>query len=154
MKQLLYIAMFLLAVNLSMAQLPKVSSGKIIRWENMSADGITGRNVDIWLPADYNEKTKYNVLYMNDGQMLFDGSISWNKQEWKVDEWMTALVRLKKIRNTIVVGIWNNGKYRHAEYYPEKSLHTWIRIWPIILSPLIWRESHWQINILSSLSKC
>jgi len=59
---------------------------------------------------------------MNDGQMLFDSSITWNKQEWKVDEWMTALLKLGKIRNTIVVGIWNNGKYRHAEYFPEKPI--------------------------------
>ena len=122
MKHLLFIMVILLTGDLAIAQLPKVSSGKIIRWENMSADGIAGRNVDIWLPADYNEKTKYNVLYMSDGQMLFDSSITWNRQEWKVDEWMTGLLKLGKIRNTIVVGIWNNGKYRHAEYYPEKSL--------------------------------
>ena len=122
MKRLLTITSFLLVGTLSMAQLPKVSSGKIIRWENLSSGDIMGRNVDIWLPADYSEKTKYNVLYMSDGQMLFDSSITWNKQEWKVDEWMTGLLKLGKIRNTIVVGIWNNGKYRHAEYFPEKPL--------------------------------
>ncbi len=122
MKHLLFITAILLSGTLTMAQLPKVSSGKIIRWENMSSGDIMGRNVDIWLPADYNEKTKYNVLYMHDGQMLFDASITWNKQEWKVDEWITALVQLGKIRNTIVVGIWNNGKYRHAEYFPEKPI--------------------------------
>jgi predicted alpha/beta superfamily hydrolase len=122
MKHLFFIMAILLTGDLAIAQLPKVSSGKIIRWENMSSGDIMGRNVDIWLPADYSEKTKYNVLYMSDGQMLFDSSITWNKQEWKLDEWMTGLLKLGKIRNTIVVGIWNNGKYRHAEYYPEKSL--------------------------------
>jgi predicted alpha/beta superfamily hydrolase len=104
------------------AQLPRPSSGKIIRWELGDRD-IPVRNVDIWLPEDYTPSRKYAVLYMHDGQMLFDSTSNWNKQEWMVDEWMTKLMKERKIRETIVVGIFNNGKYRHQEYFPEKALN-------------------------------
>jgi enterochelin esterase-like enzyme len=59
---------------------------------------------------------------MHDGQMLYDATTTWNKQEWRVDETVGKLIKEKKIKDLIVVGIWNNGEYRHAEYYPQKSL--------------------------------
>jgi pimeloyl-ACP methyl ester carboxylesterase len=59
---------------------------------------------------------------MHDGQMLFDSSITWNKQEWKVDETMSKLIEENKIIPTIVVGIWNSGTTRHADYFPEKPI--------------------------------
>ena len=118
----IFIFCFLGCFLFTNAQVPKVSSGKIVHWENVSSGDIMPRNIDIWLPEGYSDKQKYAVLYMNDGQMLFDSTITWNKQEWMVDETITRLLRERKIRNVIVVGVWNNGKYRHTEYYPEKSL--------------------------------
>lgn len=102
--------------------MPSVSSGVIKRIENFPSKFVDARNVDVWLPAGYSPKRKYAVLYMHDGQMLFDAATSWNKQEWKVDETVTELVKTGKIRDCIVVGVWNNGDYRHSEYYPEKTL--------------------------------
>ncbi len=104
------------------AQLPKVSNGSIQRFENFRSNYIQNRNVDVWLPNNYNPSTKYAVLYMHDGQMLFDSSITWNKQEWKVDETMSKLIDENKIIPTIVVGIWNSGTTRHADYFPEKPI--------------------------------
>ena len=104
------------------AQIPTVSSGTIKHFEKFSSKFIDARNVDVWLPNNYNSNEKYAVLYMHDGQMLFDSIITWNNQEWKVDETITSLLEKKLIKKTIVVGIWNNGKYRHAEYFPEKPL--------------------------------
>jgi len=49
MKRLILFNSFLFVCILAMAQVPRVSSGKIIRWENMSSGDIMGRNVDIWL---------------------------------------------------------------------------------------------------------
>ena len=63
------------------------------------------------------------MLYMNDGQMLFDSSTTWNKQAWDVDD---AILRLKgqnKLRDFILVGIWNT-KLRHSEYIPEKPFQS------------------------------
>ncbi len=59
---------------------------------------------------------------MNDGQMLFDSTTTWNKQEWGADEMAAKLVAENKIRPCIIVGIWNRDQYRYSEYFPEKAL--------------------------------
>jgi predicted alpha/beta superfamily hydrolase len=99
-----------------------VSTGTIKRLEKFASDYVDARNVDVWLPADYSTKKKYAVLYMHDGQMLFDASTTWNKQAWEIDETLGKLTKDGKVKDTIVVGVWNNGEYRHSEYYPQKTL--------------------------------
>jgi predicted alpha/beta superfamily hydrolase len=99
-----------------------VSSGMVKRLEKFASNYIDARNVDVWLPDGYSAKKKYAVLYMHDGQMLFDGTTTWNKQEWQVDETLGKLITKGKVKETIVVGVWNNGEYRHSEYYPQKTL--------------------------------
>jgi len=42
--------------------LPKVSSGNIIRLDNFQSDYVSERNVDIWLPQGYSEETKYQCV--------------------------------------------------------------------------------------------
>jgi enterochelin esterase-like enzyme len=106
------------------AQLPRPASGRIIRHENFSSAYISPRNVDVWLPYQYSPDKKYAVLYMQDGQMLFDSTITWNKQEWGVDEVLSTLMEQGKIRECIVVGIWNGEKSRHAEYFPQKPFES------------------------------
>jgi enterochelin esterase-like enzyme len=61
---------------------------------------------------------------MHDGQMLFDSTNSWNHTEWGVDETMAQLISGKKINSCIVVGIWNAGKERHADYFPQKPFES------------------------------
>lgn len=102
------------------AQKVNVCSGKIKRHANFSSEYVQKRNVDVWLPEGYSKKNKYAVIYMHDGQMLFDSTNTWNKQEWKVDETLTKLLDANKIQNVIIVGIWNNRQFRHAEYFPEQ----------------------------------
>ena len=104
------------------AQDLRLTSGTVKRFKNFPSKFVDARNVDVWLPDGYDPKNKYAVLYMHDGQMLFDSTTTWNKQEWGVDEVMGKLTDEKKIRNCIVVGIWNNGSYRHIEYFPQKAL--------------------------------
>lgn len=100
--------------------LPKSKKGNIIRLQPAS-QFVDERFVDVWLPADYNQNKKYNVLYMHDGQMLYDSTKTWNHQEWQVDETIASLVETNKINETIIVGIWNNGAKRHAEFFPQKA---------------------------------
>ncbi len=99
-----------------------VSSGTVKRLEKFASQYVDARNVDIWLPDGYSAKKKYAVLYMHDGQMLFDATTTWNKQEWQVDETVGKLIKEGKVKDVIVVGVWNNGEFRHSEYYPQKSL--------------------------------
>ena len=105
---------------LCQAQEVKVTSGKVQRFENFKSRFVEARNIDVWLPDGYTEKEKYAVLYMHDGQMLYDPENTWTKQAWDVDETAGKLIAEGKTRKFIVVGIWNNGMKRHPEYFPQK----------------------------------
>ena len=102
--------------------MPKVTSGTIERIANMPSKYVDARHVDVWLPDGYAPGRRYSVLYMHDGQMLFDASTTWNKQAWDVAPTLSRLIKDGRIPETIVVGIWNNDKFRHSEYFPEKFL--------------------------------
>jgi len=119
MKFLFSFVTFLL-FTVAFAQDINVSSGKIIHYEKFTSKFVEARNVAVWLPDDYSEKEKYAVLYMHDGQMLFDAGITWNKQAWEVDEIAGKLLFERKTKKFIVVGIWNNGQNRHPEYFPQQ----------------------------------
>jgi len=98
----------------------ELSSGTIKRIENFPSKYVRPRNVDVWLPENYSESTKYAVLYMHDGQMLFDASATWNKQEWEVDEVASRLMKEGITQDFIVVAMWNHSDIRHSDYYPQK----------------------------------
>ncbi|MCB0281286.1 MAG: alpha/beta hydrolase [Calditrichaeota bacterium] len=122
MKTTLVVFVLLFTTISLRAQKIEVSGGKVVFYENFQSLYVDSRSVYVWLPADYDLLKKYAVLYMHDGQMLFDSTITWNKQEWMVDETLGELLREKKIKDVIVVGVANNGQKRHAEYFPEKAL--------------------------------
>ncbi|WP_044211765.1 alpha/beta hydrolase [Flammeovirga sp. OC4] len=103
-------------------QMPNLYGGKIDRLPNFESKYIDPRNVDVYMPEGYSKDKKYAVLYMHDGLMLFDSTVTWNKQEWEVDENITKLLNENKIQDVIVVAVPNNGKYRSSEYLPQKSL--------------------------------
>jgi predicted alpha/beta superfamily hydrolase len=102
--------------------MPEVSLGKLIRIENFKSKYVYPRTINIWLPEGYDAGNKYAVIYMNDGQMLFDSTTTWNKQEWHVDEVITKLNSEDKIKDCIVVAIFNNSEYRNSEFFPEVAL--------------------------------
>ncbi|HEX4858722.1 MAG TPA: alpha/beta hydrolase-fold protein [Usitatibacteraceae bacterium] len=102
--------------------LPEVSAGRIERLEKFPSRHVAPRHVDVWLPADYSPAKRYQVLYMHDGQNLFDGKLNWTMKSWRADLAVSNLMKRGQIEDTIIVGIWNNGKDRYAEYYPQKFL--------------------------------
>jgi predicted alpha/beta superfamily hydrolase len=104
------------------AALPQTTTGRIERMENFASRHVAARHIDVWLPADFNKSKRYQVLYMQDGQNLFDGSLNWTKKAWRADLAVNNLVKSGRVADTIIVGIWNNGIERYAEYYPEKVL--------------------------------
>ncbi|MDB9720763.1 esterase, partial [Winogradskyella sp.] len=55
-----------------------LAGGDLYRVENFPSQYITPRPVDVWLPDNYSEDKKYAVLYMHDGQNLFDSTTTWN----------------------------------------------------------------------------
>lgn len=100
-----------------------LSSGNLMRLDSFPSKFIKPRPVDVWLPEDYSEEKKYAVLYMHDGQMLFDSTSTWNKQEWKVDEWSSNLNKHGKTKDYIVVAIHNIAELRWQDLFPEKAFN-------------------------------
>lgn len=123
MKNILSLLIFSFTLLIT-AQTPKVSSGKLVEYLNFNSKNIGSRNVRVWLPDNYNPQKNYQVLYANDGQMLWDSTLNWNKQEWKLDEILSELIKNKKVKPTIVVAIDNAGKNRHSEYFPQKPFES------------------------------
>jgi predicted alpha/beta superfamily hydrolase len=102
--------------------LPQATVGRIERLASLGSRHVESRHVDVWLPADYDPAKRYQVLYMHDGQNLFDGRLNGTGKAWQADVAIDRLVKAGHIADTIIVGIWNNGPERYAEYYPEKVL--------------------------------
>jgi predicted alpha/beta superfamily hydrolase len=118
---LFYIINIIVLQNLqAQTQAPRASSGRIVHLEQFPSQWIIPRNIDIWLPEGYHDSIRYAVLYMHDGQMLFDSTITWNRQSWQIDETVSGWLKTPLIKKCIVVGIWSNGKSRHADYFPQK----------------------------------
>ena len=76
------------------------------------------RRVWVYLPPDYHSsKESYPVVYMHDGENLFDKKTSSFSNEWEVDETLNKLFKEKQLK-LIVVGIDNGGDKRLDEYSP------------------------------------
>jgi pimeloyl-ACP methyl ester carboxylesterase len=115
---------FLFALLLLVSATPAladVSAGRLVDLGVLQSRYADPRRVQVWLPSGYTPHgRKYAVLYMHDGQNLFDKKSAGYGMEWEVDEHLDALIRANKVRPTIVVGIWNTPK-RLQEYVPSKA---------------------------------
>ena len=80
--------------------------------------------VRVWLPPDYDGwgETRYPVLYLNDGQNLFEPTTAFAGVHWQVGETASRLIAEEKIVPLIIVGIDNTGKNRAREYTPYRSI--------------------------------
>jgi predicted alpha/beta superfamily hydrolase len=101
---------------------PVVHVGRIERLDDFPSRFVEARPIDVWLPGDYSPLKRYAVIYMQDGQGLFDADQTWNKQAWNVHLALSRLMLDGKVQDTFVVGIPNAAKYRYSEYYPDKYL--------------------------------
>ena len=99
--------------------LPSVPVGRVERLPGLASRHVAPRPVDVWLPRGYDGTRPHAVLYMHDGQMLFDAHTTWNRQAWEVAPTVQRLINAGALRDTIVVGVWNTGPTRFAEYFPQ-----------------------------------
>jgi predicted alpha/beta superfamily hydrolase len=77
------------------------------------------RTVQVYLPPGYDADPgrRYPVLYLHDGQNVFDRATSIG-EEWRVDETAQELITRGELQPLIVVGIYNTGVHRVDEYAP------------------------------------
>lgn len=100
------------------------------------------RRIWIYLPPDYELTThSYPVLYMHDGQNLFDTQTSYSG-EWQIDETLEKLYFSKNFSGAIVVGIDNAGKRRFNEYIPGIDGEQYLEFLVHSVKPFI--DSHFR----------
>lgn len=93
-------------------------TGTVRYHQNLTADSLKPRDLIVWLPPGYEEGSKrYPVLYMHDGQNVFDPATSSFGVDWRVDEIADSLIRSRQMEPTIIVGIYNSPD-RMEEYVP------------------------------------
>jgi len=82
------------------------------------------RDVLVYLPRGYGRsaRRRYPVLYLHDGQNVFDAATSFAGVEWGVDEAAQRLIRQRLIEPLIIVAIANIGKERIHEYAPTRGV--------------------------------
>ena len=81
------------------------------------------RDVLVWLPPGYDVSGRhYPVLYMHDGQNLFEPDTAFRQGEhWRVGETATGLIGQARVEPLIIVGIYNTGEMRIDEYTPTED---------------------------------
>lgn len=95
------------------------------------------RRIWIYLPADYAaSSTRYPVLYLNDGQNLFDSATSY-AGEWGIDESMMKMESEDPGLRAIIVGIDNGGAARENEYMPSGRAADYVDFIVKTLKPYI-----------------
>lgn len=100
-------------------------TGTLVHYDNFYSKFVAHRHLDIWLPPEYGQRdgARYPVLYMHDGQNLFDDRISFGGVSWGIDRAMTQLIGGGRVRPTVVVGIWNS-ETRWRDYMPQKPYES------------------------------
>ncbi len=106
------------------AAAPANVPGRILE-RDVAAAAFGRIHVTIWLPPGYDRgQGRYPVLYMTDGQTLFDSRAAPGNPVWAADAAMLAVARRGAIRPHIIVGIWHLGDSRFRDYLPAAPLAT------------------------------
>lgn len=108
------------AVPLVDVEVEQTRGGRLWRVVDFPSEGLGNtRDLRIYLPASYTTDTErlYPVLYMHDGQNLFDAATAAFGVEWEVDERVDTLSAAGLMEEVLVVGI-DNTADRISEYTP------------------------------------
>lgn len=109
-----------------MTILPFTAGGEqLVRHALMQPTGLPARDVDVWCPPGYraNITTRYPVIYMHDGQNLFDPATATNGETWGVGEALARLMRDEQLPGALIVGI-GHSPGRVSEYMPARPLRA------------------------------
>jgi predicted alpha/beta superfamily hydrolase len=80
---------------------------------------VEARQIEVLVPDDYNTSESYDVIYVHDGQNVFNHHTSYSGVDWAVDDILNNLINKGEIRPVIVVAIWNTQQ-RLREYMPAQ----------------------------------
>ena len=98
---------------------PSTITGQVEIFRDFPSEELTDRDLYIYLPPGYQEsQLSYPVLYLHDGQNLFDAAAA--GQEWQADEAAQELIKADEIEPIIIVGIASTTD-RFDEYTPTRQ---------------------------------
>ncbi len=99
------------------------SKSTIVKIDNFKSKYVNARNVQVWLPPGYDvdKKEKYPVLYMHDGQNVFDKGNAGFGVAWEADSIAGKLIKEGTAKPFIIVTSAHGNNLRYMEYFPEKA---------------------------------
>lgn len=105
---------------------------------NFKSKFVLQRDIIVWLPPSYDSKIskRYPVLYMHDGQNIFDPQTSSFGIDWQVDETADSLIKENIIDEPIIVGIYNTY-LRSSEYSNSENGNNYLKFITLELKPFI-----------------
>ncbi len=112
-----------LAINPPLQQPCSGNIDRLYVYSPEMADTVT---VDVWTPRFYNENPgcRLPVIYMHDGQNLFDASTTWNHQSWEMDSVVTAMIDDGRVSPVMIVGVHSVAATRVADLMPERPFDS------------------------------
>ncbi len=111
-----------LAAPLAARSQPDGGGGRFVDLGMSAPRGaLRGRRVSVWLPPAYERGSRCAVLYMHDGQNLFDPTLAYGGVPWAADRVLGDLIRDERVAPTMIVGLWNTPD-RWNEYAPQAAL--------------------------------
>ncbi len=128
--KLLLILLSILSFSPLAAQISKsettmsVTSGKLDHYLIHSPELDEQVKIDVWTPNSYAPGASYPVIYMHDGQNLFDASHTWNNQAWEVDSIAGKLIKNEQIKPVIIVGIHSVDSTRVGDLMPRQPFEA------------------------------
>lgn len=102
--------------------LQQAESGKIERILLPSPELNDTMTIDVWLPEGFDTDRRYPVLYMHDGQNLYDANTTWNHQSWEMDSTGGRLIANGETDPFIIVGIHSDPSKRVSQLMPKRAV--------------------------------
>jgi predicted alpha/beta superfamily hydrolase len=98
----------------------------------------SNRDFFVWLPPSYDKEInkEFPVLYMHDGQNLIDPKVAFGGSDWRVDETVTKLIKEYKLKEIIIVGIYNTDD-RLEEYSDSEKGVNYLKFLVEELKPFV-----------------
>ena len=111
----------LLAPIAAHAQADSVAAGLQAK-EQAESRFVPARTIQVWLPPGYTAgRVRYPVIYLHDGQNVYDEPAPFSGTSWKVHRALAKAIAERRTRPAILVAVWNNDN-RLGEYMPEAAL--------------------------------
>jgi len=133
------------ASNPSDSPVPAVAAGSLVSFD-FHDDVLGERRADVWIPGGVATGDSLQWVWMHDGQMLYDFTVTWNGQEWMVDETLQSLIDSNRCKPTIIIGLYNSEN-RHRELCPSKPIEADPALMKELFADGLWSDRYLKFAV-------